>query len=248
MPELFDTRYFRGQGPLFMGPRDAAGNPAGLIFVGDVGEATVTGNVERSEIRENVSGIGAIGSSFARQVRYELAISMRSIKRDHLARALQGAAVQKAGASITNEVHTAYRDKFTRLQHTKVSAVVVTNTAGTTTYVANTDYALNAAEGILEILPAAITEAQVLHIDYAYATQYHIQVAPANQELYLLFAGKNSANNDKQTRCEIYKALLNPSALSMITDEHAEMAISGQLLLDKLRVIGDQFYSWKIED
>src|SRR5680860_1205105 len=104
MPEQFDTRYFRGQGPLFMGARDAAGNPAGLIFVGDLGEATVTGNIERAEIRENVSGIGALGSSFVRAVNYELSISMRSIKRDHLARAA-GGRVQKASASVSNEVH-----------------------------------------------------------------------------------------------------------------------------------------------
>jgi len=103
--------------------------------------------------------------------------------------------VQKASASVSNEVHTAYRDKFIRLQHTKVSTVVVTNVAGTTTYVAGTDYVLYAAEGMIEILPAAITE-----------------------------------------------------ALAMITDEHAEMAITGQLLLDKLRAQGDQYYSWKIEE
>jgi hypothetical protein len=248
MPEQFDSKYFRGQGPLFAAPRDTAGAPAGLIFIGDLGEATLTANIERAELRENVSGINALASSFQRSVQYELSMTMRSIKRAHLARALQASVVDKPALTVSNERHKAYRDKFIALKHNKISAVTVTNTAGTTTYVANTDYKVWADQGLIEILTGAITEGQEVDVDYSYAAQYHVQAAPSNLELYMLFAGKNSANNDKQTRCEIYKAVLNPGVLSLISDEHAEMQITGQVLLDTLRAQGDQYYSWKIED
>ena len=247
--EQFDSRYFRGQGPLFIAQRDAAGVPTGFVFVGDLGEASLTPNVDRVEIRENVSGISAVANSFIRGVQYDLTLRMRSIRRDHLAQALQGAATAKTAASVTDEAHTGYHDKFIALDHNKVSAVVVTDSTGVTTYTAGTDYVLQADEGLVEILSTGtITDGQALLIDYSYAAQSHVQVAPTNQEFYLMFAGINTADNDKQTRCELYKVTLDPSVLSLITDEHAEMPLSGRVLLDTLRPSGDQLYSWKIED
>lgn len=249
MAEQFDSRYFRGQGPLFIAPRDAAGKPAGLIFIGDVGTATLTPSVERVDLRENVSGKNLLASSFSRGVQIEFSMTMRSIKRAHFARALQGDGSDKVAASVTDEPHSAYLGKFIALKHNKVSAVVVTHSSGTPTYVANTDYKVHADEGLVEILDDGdITEAQALLIHYSYAAQYHLQVNPANEDVYLVFAGKNSADNDKQTRCEVYKANLDPSALSLITDEHAEMTLSGRVLYDPLRPVGDQFYSWKVEE
>lgn len=248
MPEQFDSKYFSGQGPLFLGPRDASGNPAGLIFVGDISEASLTPNVETAEIVENVSGSSGIGSSFTKRVEYQVSITMRSVKPDHLAQALQGSVTNKAGGTVTDEAITGYLDKMTPLVHNKVSNVTVTDSGGTTTYTAGTDYVLHADEGLIEVLSGgAITDGESLLVDYDYATQDHVKVAPANQELYMVFAGMNRADNNKQTRCEIYKVKLDPGVLGLIQEEHAEIPITGRVLLDSLRPAGDQFYSWKIE-
>ncbi|HHJ11892.1 MAG TPA: hypothetical protein ENK00_01825 [Chromatiales bacterium] len=248
MAEQFDTIYFSGQGPLFIGDRDANGNPAGLIFVGDLSEASLTPNVETAEVVENVSGQGAIGNSFTKKVEYQLSITMRSVKPEHLALALQGVNTAKAGGSVTDEPHKGYLGKMVPLVHNKVSTVVVTDSAGTTTYATPADYIVHADEGLVEIVSGgAITEGQDLLIDYAYAAQDHVKVAPANTEKYLVFSGMNRANNNKQTRCEIYKVKLDPGVLGLIQEEQAEMQITGRVLLDSLRPAGDQLYSWKIE-
>lgn len=247
--ELFDSKYFRGQGALFIGGRDESGNPSGLIFVGDIGSAELSPNMERSQTIENVTGAGGVASDFLKRSDYQITLNMRSIKPDHLVQALHGSKVVKAGTSVTDEAHTAYLDKFTPLAHTKISAVTVTAAGGTPTYVADTDYVVHADKGLIEFISGGtITDATPVLIDYTYASQHHIKIAPNNNDHYLVFAGLNSADNNKQTRCEMYKVKFDPGVLSLITEDTTEMQITGTLLLDSLRAAGDQFYSWKIED
>jgi hypothetical protein len=250
MPELFDSKYFRGQGKVFLGDRNATtGAPEGLMFVGDVSSADLTPQVQNEEHIESVTGSGGIGSSFTKSVEYQLSMTMHSIKPDHLAIALQGAVTVKAGASVTDEAHVVKLGKFSRLQHNKISAVTVTGAGGTPTYVADTDYKMHADEGLIEWLTGGtVTEDLAVLIDYTYAAQKHVSANPQNVEKYLVFAGKNSANNSKMTRCEIYKLKLDPSVLGMIQETHAGMQITGRILLDSLRAAGDQFFGWKIED
>ena len=249
MPELFDTKYFRGQGPLFIGGRTAAGEPDGLIFVGDVGEVTLEPKVDYTEMIEHVTGQGGIGSSSLKRAQYDIKIMMRSVKPAHLALALQGVATANTAGTVTNQLHTARPGKFVRLQHVKVSAVVVTGPSATPTYTAGTDYVVHSSEGLVEVLSTGIiVDGQTLEIDYAYAAQNHVTSNPGNADRSIVFAGKNTANNDKTTRCEIYKVRLDPGALSLITDEESEYTIGGRVLLDSLRPVGDQFFKWKIED
>lgn len=249
MAESFDTKYFRGQGKLFIGGRTATGEPDSLIFVGDVGEVTMEPQIDYSEVIENVSGQGGIGSSSLTRVQYDMQIMMRSVKPDHLALALHGTTTPITGASVTDQAHTARTGKFLRLQHVKVSTVVVTGAGGTPVYAAGTDYIVHAAEGMVEILSTgSIANGAALLIDYAFAAQNHVTTNPGNLDRYIVFSGKNTANNDKQTRVEIYKVRLDPGAPGLITAEETEYSIGGRVLLDSLRAVGDQFFKWKIED
>jgi len=247
--EQFDTKYFSGQGPVFLGGRDASGNPAGLIFIGDVSEATLTPQVDNVEVIESVSGTGAVGASWTKSVGYDLSMTLKSAKPEHLAQSLQGTMTVKATGSVTGEAVTGYLDKMTPLQYPKVNTVVVKNSAGTVTYAAGTDYVLHADIGMIEPLSTGtITDGQALQVDYAYAAQRHVTANPQNVESYLVFSGLNRADNSKQVRCEIYKLKLDPGVLGLIQSEEASIPVTGKILLDTLRAAGDQLYSWKIED
>lgn len=248
--EQFDSKYFRGQGPLFIAGRNAiTGAPEGLIFVGDLASVEMTPQVDRWEVRENVSGKNAIGASGVRGLSYSLTIGMRSIKPDHLAIALGADNTAKTANSVTDELHTVYLGKMSLLEHNKVTNVLITGSGGTPTYVEDTDYVVHADEGLIEWLTGgSVTEALAVEIDYDYAAQHHLAVNPANADKYIVFAGINNADNDKQTRVELYKAQLDPSARSLITDEPTDAPLSGVVLLDTLRPEGDQLYSWKTED
>ena len=48
--------YFSGQGRVFIGARDANGNPQGLTFVGNVPDLKVSLSVETLEHQESQSG------------------------------------------------------------------------------------------------------------------------------------------------------------------------------------------------
>ena len=248
MPEQFDSHYFRGQGALFLGDLDANGNPSNLLFIGDVTSADLTPEVQRSQVVENVTGGGAIGASWIKSTTYQFAARLRSVKPAHLAEALQASNTAKAAASVTDETHTANHDRMIRLLHAKVSAVVVTNSAGTTTYTENSDYIVHADEGLVEILSGGnIPDASDVLIDYAYAAQHHLKVSPANLSKCLVFTGINTTNG-KRVRSAIYRIKLDPSVLSYITDEATDMPLSGQVEQVGTRPAGDQLYSWEFED
>jgi len=250
MPELFDSTYFRGQGPLMVADRDVAGNPTGLEFVGDLDTVQLTPSIDRFEVIENTSGAGAVGASGVKKTSYGLQIGFRSVKPSHLARALQGALTVKASGNVVDEAQTAYLDKFTPLLNTNVSTVVVTGVGGTPVYVAGTDYNVHANEGLIEFISGGtITDGTPVLIDYAYAAQQHVAVDPQNQDKYLVFSGINTANNDKMLRVEMFKVQLDPGALdNLISDEPQPMTINGVLLRDTLRTAGDQLFSVKAQD
>lgn len=250
MPENFASRYFRGQGAIFIGDSDANGNPINLKFAGDIGSAGMTPNVETVETKENVSGKRATAVSLQTGVEFNLSIAFRSLTPAQAALWMQAGNTAKAGATVTNEVVTAKHDAFTLLEHNKVSAVTVTDVAGTTTYTAGTDYVLDADKGMFEVLSTGtITDGQTLHVDYTYAAQHHLTANPTNADKCIVFAGINTADNDKQTRVTAYKVKLDPGAMDMIqTDQSGEVTISGRVLIDTRRPVGDQFFSWKTED
>lgn len=79
-----------------------------------------------------------------------------------------------SSGSVVDEVPAVgdiYKDRIFFTAKGNISTVVLTNSAGTTTYVLNTDYSIeDAASGAIKIITAgAITNGQSLKIDYAYA-------------------------------------------------------------------------------
>lgn len=247
--EDFESRYFRGQGKMFIGTRDAAGQPSGLVFVGNVSSADLTGQIERASKIESVSGSGGTAASFIKSSKFNISMALSSIKAAHLKEALHGVVTLKPAASVTDEAQTGYLDKFLRLAHTNVSAVVVTDDTGVTTYTVDVDYVVNLLSGMIEVLSTgAITEAQPLLIDYAHAAQTHTSSSPNNETKYVVFDGVNSAEDDKKVRCEMYRVKFSPGSLSLITDDTSDVTLEGELELDSLRATGDQFFAWKIQD
>lgn len=249
MAELFDSVYWRGQGPLLMADRDSSSNPTGLEFVGDLESVSLSPNISRWKVKENVTGAGAIGASGVQETEIGITIGFRSVKPSHLAKILQGALSVVAGGSATAEAGVVHLGKMTALENVKASSVVITNVGGAVTYVLNTDYVVHADEGLIEWLSGGtVTEDLAVEIDYDYAAQQHVAVNPSNTDKYLVFSGMNTANNDKQQRVELYKVQLDPGAMDLISDEPQPMTVNGVLLLDTTRTAGDQWYGAKAED
>ncbi len=247
--ETFKSYYYAGKGAVFLGDLDASNNPSNLVFVGDLTAADLTPQVERGSVIENVTGGNAVAAEWLKSVRYNFTGQLRSVKHNHLATALQAANTAKASATVTDEDHTANHDAFVALLHTKVSAVTVTGSGGSPTYAVTTDYIVHADEGMIEILSTgAITDLAAIEVDYTYADQHHLTTDPGSLNKCLVFAGMNTANDNKQMRCTIYQIKLDPSVLTLINDEAADMPLTGTVQLTSARPAGDQLFSWMSED
>jgi len=85
-----------------------------------------------------------------------------------------------ASGSVVDEAHTAKLDRFLFMAKDKISAVVVTDSTGATTYVLDTDYTIeDAALGIIKILSTgSITADEALLIDYSYAAGTRNRIVP----------------------------------------------------------------------
>lgn len=248
--EQFDSIYFRGQGPALLAVRDANGNPQGFSFAGDIDSIEGSPSTTRHDVIENVSGQRLTAASFITQQTFPIIINFKSAKPAHLAVALQADLTVQASGSVTDQAQTGYHDKFTRLEHVKVSSVVITDSTGITTYAAGTDYILHAEEGMIEVLSTgSITDGQSLLIDYSYAAQKTLKGNPGNKEYSLTFAGMNTANGDKSGRCTIHKLVIDPGFLSLIQgDTEGALSVNAQMLVDSERAAGDQLYTWNYED
>lgn len=249
--ENFESIYWRGQGPAFLAARDATtGAPLGFEFLGDIETIEGTPSVSNHKVKENVTGNRLTAATFALDSEYPITINFKSVKPSQLAKALQADMTVKASGSVTDEAVTGYHDKFLKLAHVKVSTVVVTDSGGSTTYVAGTDYVLYADEGMIEILSTgSITDAQALLVDYDYAAQKHLKANPGNTEYTLVFPGINTANNNKRGRCTVHRIKIDPAFLSLIQgDTEASQAVNAEMLADTGRATGDQLYSWEFED
>lgn len=249
MPEQFDSIYFSGQGPMFLGLY--SDGLSGLVFYGDVSQIESPPNVSRTKIKENVSGQRLTGASFKNNTDYPINITMKSVKPEHLALAIGGDITAKAASSVTDEAITGRHDKFAKIANLGISNIVVTDSTGVTTYTAGTDYVVYAPEGMIEILSTgAITDGESLLIDYDYVAQHHVKANPKDEDLILFCPTINRANSGKRGRLTMYKINLDPSSLAAIIDGDTEAAmnLTGELLTDTSRAAGDQLYSWEMED
>jgi len=247
--ENFESYYFSGQGPVMLGLYSEG--DSGLGFIGDVSQLSFPPNISRTDVVENVSGQRQTGASFKNRTEYPLNITMKSVKPAHMARLIGADLTAKTAASVTDEAVTGRHGKFLKLAHVKVSNLVLTDSTGVTTYVANTDYKLYADEGMVEILATgSITDGQSLLADYDYAAQSHLLVNPTDLDYVLVCPTINRANSGKRGRLTLYKVKLDQGAIEAIVDgdQEASANLTGKVLIDTSRPAGDQLYRWEMED
>jgi len=88
-----------------------------------------------------------------------------------LAWALNGgsSAFSQSSATVTAQAYTVVKGAWFQVAHRKISSVVITNTAGTTTYVANTDYLVEPVSGWIKPTTAGAIASGSVKVSYAAA-------------------------------------------------------------------------------
>lgn len=228
---------------LYTGERDLGNAPAFSFNI----------TLEKLEHFSSRGGLKAKDKDIISQITPGCAFTLDEINKENLALLTLADlhdVVQTAG-TVVDESVTAFLGKRTKLLNRMVSAVVVTNDTGTVTYALG-------AEGVgnYQIMPtlkdekigrvyfnkdqtgavAAITEGQVVLIDYSMAAYTYTEVRAFKQtqvEGMLRFVSDNPAGT--QQELEIWRCSLSPTGeTALIGDDWSTLGFTGEILKDEI--------------
>lgn len=251
------SRYYSGQGVVLMGDTDAAGNPTGLIPVGNVSSLKISVTASNLEHKESQSGQRGTDLRLSTEVKCGVDIVMESVLAENMAVALRASVVKKPGAAVAAELSKAYLGKVMPLKHAKVSLVVIKDTESTpNTLIAYTlgmdpgdwDYMVNAESGSIMWATTpntvTLTEGDAVTVAYTYAAQQHVDpLTMGIQEKFLRFEGLNTADDMKPVIIEVFRFSPDPlKELDLINDTLSNFALSSSALLDTRRPAGESKY------
>lgn len=233
--------YFSGQGRVYIGERDAAGNPQGLNFVGNVPELKVSLSVETLEHMESTSGQRLTDLQLIKTKKGEFACTLEELIAVNLELALYGTTTEQTTGTVTGEAlpNTTTVGCLYLLARQNVSSVVVQDSSPTPKVLAAGQYQLNAKHGSISITDKTTNGPFVepFTVDYAYgaarSTALFTQPLP---ERWVRFEGLNTADSNREVVIDLYRVAINPAKeLSIITEELLKFELSGQVLADTLK-------------
>lgn len=227
-------------GNLLLDALDANGAQTGERDVGETSNFTVEAMkiTQKQRTGHRLENFGNTIDSVNLSKTQALKFTLGDINKKNLALAMFGSdsVVNVSTGSVTDEAVVARLDKEVKLSKMKIKstpAVVVTNDAGTTTYVENTDYEIDYTYGTIKALSTgAITEAQALKVDFSYDayTGYNVKAATQTKiDCFLRLKGKN-VRTGKPVMVIVHKASLTPSGnIDWITDDFAKLEFAGDI-------------------
>lgn len=226
------------EGTLYFDPL-VAGVAQGREQWPGVGQVEIKPNGDLIEqISKDKGKYGQVTGSVAIPKPDDLSITIREVTGKMLAAAFHGTAdtFSQGAGTVTDQVVTAKLGKFVKLGKGNINtaSVVLTNSAGSTTYVENTDYRVNYAVGMIEILTAgAITDEQSLKVDFAYSAISGDRVKGAKGVTLRgeLFLDGTNLMDGKPLELTIEEAtLMSEGAIDFLSDKPIEVKFKGRMV------------------
>lgn len=185
------NEYTLGKGKLYFDPFDSNGNKTGERPFGNCPGFSLAVSSEQKDHYSSESGIAQKDKSVAVQVDRTGKVTTDNLSVENLSLFLIGdvSTITQAATPVVDEAIVVKKGRFYQLGAStgnpqgvrNVSSVVVTNSAGTTTYVAGTDYVLDATQARIEILSAgAIADDATIKVDYTPAANSRQRVASSS--------------------------------------------------------------------
>lgn len=231
---LSRNRSFRGGGAMYI--RERGASPAtGFFLVGNADTLQFAINEERQTQRNFTQPGGGNIASQSSITDVTATINVLSINPNIAAVALRGLVSTTAAAAITDESHTAYTDMlvpFDNLPDTDMT-ITVTDSTGSTTYTAGTDYLLR-NNGIFICDAGSITNASDILVDYQSLARYDIEsITRSAVEYEMFFDGFNEADEGKKVTVTCHRISFSPTqALSLITEDFGALPMEFEVLAD----------------
>lgn len=229
-----------GQGAIFMGTYNPTGGLAAsgyLTGVTKIGcansEFSTSFSRSTKKIKETCSGSKNDFAEIETEKSAEVTLTMIDVDKKTLAAALSGTLTSVTGSTVTNEIFpTVAVGENVSLKYTDVSAVVLTDSAGTpATLTLGTHYEITSAEhGIIKILSLG-TLVQPFKAAYTYAAQGNITAfTAASVERGLLYQGINTQDGKKYKLVIPRIAFGLDGAINWISSEESPVTLKGSML------------------
>lgn len=208
------NQYKFGRGKLFIGVYSGDANRADRRYIGNCPGFTLSVESEKYEHFSSTSGIQTKDLTVTKSVNFNAQITCDDMQAENLALSLAGTSgtLTQVATPVTNEAIVVQKGYHYQLGLVgsndvgvrEVSSVVVTNVAGNTTYVLNTDYSLDADSGMIYIISGgAITNGQTIHVDYTPAAGARTLIESGTSgaiDAELFFVSANAAGDDQSLR------------------------------------------------
>lgn len=169
------------RGRVFFDPFDINGNRTGERYLGNCPGFTISVETEKAEHYSSETGLRQKDQTIVLQVNRTAEVTCDNMSAANVALFLSGeeSVVSQGSASVANEAIAVIPGRYYQLGISEtdpqgarsVSAVVVTDVAGTTSYAAGTDYELDADLGRLHILAGGTIGTATIHVDYTKAAK-----------------------------------------------------------------------------
>ena len=117
------SEYYSGQGVVLIGKRDANGNPAGLLPLGDVSALQIAINTTVVNHKNSQDGQRAIDARLQTETAAQATITIDNWNAENLALGLRGTETEIASGTATNESVNAYAGAISPLAHVNVSGL-----------------------------------------------------------------------------------------------------------------------------
>ena len=262
--------YYSGQGKVYVATRDATGNPGGFRWLGNVPSLELSIETTKFEHKEAYTGNRAIDVTVVTETNASLTFTIEEFTKENLALGLYG--TNTAVASDGAVVETLYSAHNPPLQADGTENLVgtvgypmrlvnpngvvvasVTDVGAATTYVAGTDYSVDATNGTItpiyngdetQTSTLGIVHGANLVVTYSHTGHTRTDVfTKTSQEVWLRFEGLSTLDSGETTLIDCYRVAIDPmSGYGLINDEIGSAEITGSILADTNRDAGQQFF------
>lgn len=202
-----------------------------LRFVGNCEKVELSFNEETKELKDFTQAGGGVANSVSRIDKVELGLNLFDYSPENLSLAMFGESSNVAAGSISSEMHILNKNHLTKLSHSHVSNVVVTDSLTSSVYQQDVDYEVVNA-GIIPLELGGISDGTDVLIDYDYGASDIVHaLMNSGDEYRFVFDGLNEAQSGKKVVLEVYRVKFTPAAsLSFIGDDFASIEITGTAL------------------
>ena len=228
--------YFSGQGKLKIAPITAGILAAGYRWVGNVPDFKPAFAATKLDHKESYTGQRLPDKSITTELKSTFSATLEDWSPENVALATRGKVEKTTSGAVTGDTSPATLKvgETWLLKNSNVSALVITDSAGTPATVDPDDYVADLTYGTVELVNAGT---YVLPLKAAY-TKGVVEVVPfftqGVQEVNVVFNGVNTAEGNAKVRVEIYRVALDPTKeLGLITENFGQFVLEGTALIDE---------------